>query len=56
MRAELLSLDRAVRGLVLGHTLERGLFMARDAAARMARTRERALTGQKPKVRGGGGG
>lgn len=51
VRSELLALDRAVRGLVLGHTIARGLFLAHDAAARLARAQERALTGQKGKVR-----
>ncbi len=54
VRAELLSLDRAVRGTVLGHTLARGLFLAHDAAGTLRRAQERALTGQKP--RGGGRG
>ncbi|GAB4820832.1 hypothetical protein N2152v2_007878 [Parachlorella kessleri] len=49
VRSELVALDRAVRGTVLGLTLARGLSLARDAAARLRRGQERALTGQKAK-------
>ena len=51
VRSELLALDRVVRGIVLGLTLARGLALAHDAAARLRRAQERALTGQKAKVR-----